>query len=187
MRWSVATVRVIAIALVLAAVPGALWIAGYLPPPSAPDEPAEAVVGSAGFVEEEWRQRVHAICDWERERARAFKDAYRGAVGPADALFALDSTVRLGRKSIEIFRSLEVPFEFQREARELERLLEREQRALLGLREALRTGNRPVFLRNVQQIGQAEQRKRMLFADLGLRGCLPRAPDGRREGDDATV
>jgi hypothetical protein len=182
-----ADMRVAAIVLVLATVPGALWIAGYLPLPSNPEEPGQAAVGTADLEEEEWRQRVHALCDWERKRARAFKEAYRGAVSPADALFAFDSTIRLARKSLAIFRSLDVPFEFQRESRELERLLEREQTALLALREAVRTGNRRAFVHRVQEIGKSEQRKRALFSDLGLRGCLPRAPNGRPDPDRSTV
>jgi hypothetical protein len=179
-------VRVIAILLVLGAVPGALWVGGFLPPPSAPDEAADTVV-EPRLVEQEWRNRVDAICAWERKRARGLSEAYRRVATPADALFAFDSTIRLGRTSLAIFRDLDPPFAFQREARELERLIQREQRALVALREALRNGNARAFARNVREIGKAEGRKRVLFADLGVRGCLPRAPEAPPEPKTSTV
>jgi hypothetical protein len=179
-------VRLVAIVLVLGAVPGALWAAGYLPPPSAAPE-AAPVVGNPGVAEADWRDRVTAICDWERKRAKGLTRAYRHVASPADALLAFDTTIRLGRKSLEIFRRLDAPFAFEREARELERLLEREQRALVALRDALRTGNRSAFVRHAKEIGEVEQRKRVLFADLGLRGCLPRAPEGSPEPDTSQV
>jgi hypothetical protein len=179
-------VRVIAIVLVLGAVPGALWVAGYLPPPNGPDEPAQAVA-DPGAEEADWQGKVTAICDWERKRVRGLEKAYRHVASPADALLAFDTTIRLGRTSLAIFRRLDPPFEFEREARELERLLEREQRALLALREALRTGKARAFVRQAKKIGEAEERKRALFADLGLRGCLPRAPEGLPEPDISPV
>jgi hypothetical protein len=179
-------VRVIAIVLVLGAVPGALWVAGYLPPPSAPDEPVQ-VVATPGAVEADWQGKVTAICDWERKRVRGLKEAYRRVASPADALFAFDTAIRFGRTSLGIFRRLDPPFTFEREARELERLLEREQRALVALREALRTGKARAFVRHAKEIGAAEERKRALFADLGLRGCLPRVPEGPPEPEISPV
>jgi hypothetical protein len=170
-------VRAIAIVLVLAVVPGALWAAGYLPPPDAPDEPPQGVA-SPGLVEADWQARVTAICDWERKRARGLKEAYRRVASPADALLAFDTTIRFGETSLKIFKRLDPPFAFEREARELQQLLEREQEALLALREALRKGNARAFARHAEKLGETGERKRALFADLGLRGCLPRAPQG---------
>ena len=112
---------------------------------------------------------------------------YRRIATPADALLAFDSMIRLGRTSLAIFLRLDPPFAYQREARELERLLRREQKALVALREALRKGNARAFTRNAQKIGRAEERKRALFADLGVRGCLPRAPEGPPEPETRTV
>jgi len=76
------------------------------------------------------------------QRVRSIAKAFRRAASPADALFAFDNAIRLGRTSLAIFRRLNTPFAFQREVRELERLLEREQRALVALRDALRAGKR---------------------------------------------
>jgi hypothetical protein len=182
----VSAVRIVAILLVLGTVPGALWVAGYLPPPSSPEAAAQ---GSAnpGLVEAEWRDKVQAICAWERKRVQSITKAFRRVATPADALLVFDSTIRLGRTSLAIFRRLETPFAFQREARDVERVLEREQRALVGLREALRKGNGRAFARHAARIAQAEERKRALFADLGLRGCLPRAPERAPEIDASPV
>jgi hypothetical protein len=179
MTSSVSAVRSVAILLVLGAVPGALWAGGYLPPPESPKAPVQGAA-DPGLVEAEWRDRVEAICGWERKRVRAIAKAFRRAASPADALLAFDSTIRLGRTSLEIFRRLNTPFAFQREVRELKGLLEREQRALVALRDALRAGNPRAFSRHAQEIVLAEGRKRVHFADLGLRGCLPpaRAPFG---------
>jgi hypothetical protein len=179
-------VRAIAIVLVLAVVPGALWAAGYLPPPDAPDQPAQGVA-SPGAAEADWRERVNAICAWERKRARGLKEAYRRVASPADALLAFDTTIRFGEASLEIFRRLDPPFAFEREARELERLLEREQEALVALREALRKGKARAFARHARKIGETAERKRAVFADLGLRGCLPRAPQAPAEPETSPV
>lgn len=185
MTSSVSTVRIVAILLVLGAVPGALWAGGYLPPPDSPKAPVQGA--NPSLVEAEWRDRVETICGWERRRVRAIAKAFRRAASPADALFAFDSTIRLGRTSLEIFRRLDTPFAFQREVRELKGLLEREQRALIALRDALRAGNLRAFSRHAQKIARAEGRKRVHFADLGLRGCLPPARGPSRESETSPV
>jgi hypothetical protein len=186
MRSSVSAVRVVAILLVLAAVPGAVWIAGYLPPPSSPDAAVPGIANPRS-AEQDWRGRVTAICDWERKRYRGIKEAFRRVASPADALLAFDSTIRLGRTSLAIFRRLDAPFAYQREARELERVIEHEQKSLVALRDALHDGNGRAFVRHAQEIGQAGERKRALFADLGLRGCLPRAPAAPPKVETRTV
>lgn len=178
--------RAIAIVLVLAVVPGALWAAGYLPPPDAPEQPAQGIA-SPGVAEADWQDRVTAICDWERKRARGLKEAYRRVASPADALLAFDTTIRFGETSLKFFKSLDPPFAFEREARELQHLLEREQEALLALREALRRGNARAFARHAKTMGETGERKRALFADLGLRGCLPRAPQAPTEPETSPV
>jgi hypothetical protein len=186
MTSSVSAVRIVAILLVLGAVPGALWAGGYLPPPDSPKAPVQ-VAADPGLVEAEWRDQVETICAWERKRVRSIATAFRRAASPADALFAFDNTIRLGRTSLAIFRRLNTPFAFQREVRELERLLEREQRALVALRDALRAGNARAFSRHAQEIARAEGRKRVRFADLGLRGCLPPSPGPSRESETSRV
>jgi hypothetical protein len=186
MTSSVSAVRIVAILLVLGAVPGALWAGGYLPPPDTPKAPVQGAA-NPGLVEAEWRDRVETICVWERKRVRSIEKAFRRAASPADALFAFDSTIRLGRTSLAIFRRLNTPFAFQREVRELKRLLEREQKALVALRDALRAGNARALSRQAQQIARAEERKRAHFADLGLRGCLPPARGPSRESEASDV
>jgi hypothetical protein len=185
MTSSVSAVRILAILLVLGAVPGALWAGGYLPPSDSRKTPVQSMA-DPGSVEAEWRNRVEVICTWERKRGRAITRAFRRVVSPADALFAFDSTIRLGRTSLAIFRRLNTPFAFQREVRELKRLLDREQRALVALRDALRAGNARALSRHAREIGRAEERKRAHFADLGLRGCLPpaRGPSSESEASD---
>jgi hypothetical protein len=69
MTSSVSAVRSVAILLVLGAVPGALWAGGYLPPPESPKAPVQGAA-DPGLVEAEWRDRVEAICGWERKRVR---------------------------------------------------------------------------------------------------------------------
>jgi hypothetical protein len=186
MASSVSAVRIVAILLVLGAVPGALWAGGYLPPPDSPKAPIQRTADPS-LVEAEWRDRVEVICAWERKRGRAITKAFRRVVSPADALFAFDSTIRLGRTSLAIFRRLNTPFAFQREVRELKGLLEREQSALVALRDALRAGNARALSRHAQEITRAEVRKRAHFADLGLRGCLPPARGPSRESESSTV
>ena len=186
MTSSVFAVRIVAILLVVGAVPGALWAGGYLPPPDSPKAPGQGPA-NPGLVEAEWRDRVETICVWERKRVRAIAKAFRRAASPADALFAFDSTIRLGRTSLAVFRRLNTPFAFQREVRELKRLLEREQSALVALRDALRAGNARAFSRHAQEIARAEGRKRAQFADLGLRGCLPPAPGPLGESETSPV
>jgi hypothetical protein len=185
MTSSVSAVRIVAVLLVLGAVPGALWAGGYLPPPDSPQAAAQEAA-DPGLVEAEWRDRVEAICAWERQRGRSIEKAFRHAATPADALIAFDRTIHLGRSSLAIFRRLNTPFAFQREVRELKQLLEREQSALVALREALRAGNARAFSRGAQEIARAEERKRVHFADLGVRGCLPpaRGPSRGSEASD---
>lgn len=178
--------RIVAILLVLGAVPGALWAGGYLPPPDSPEPPVQRTA-NPGLVEAEWRERVETICAWERKRVRGIAKAFRRAASPADALLLFDSTIRLGRTSLAIFRRLNTPFAFQREVRELKRLLEREQKALVALRDGLRAGNARAFSRHAQEIVRAEGRKRSRFADLGLRGCLPPPPAPSHESQTSPV
>lgn len=186
MTSSVSAVKIVAILLVLGAVPGALWAGGYLPPPDSPNAPVQRAA-NPGLAEEEWRDRVETICAWERKRVRGIAKAFRRVASPADALLVFDSTIRLGRTSLAIFRRLNTPFAFQREVRELKRLLEREQRALVALRDALRAGNARAFSRHAQEIARAEGRKRAQFADLGLRGCLPPAAEPSGESEASPV
>jgi hypothetical protein len=185
MTSSASAVKIVAILLVLGAVPGALWAGGYLSPPDSPKTPVTAA--NPGLVEAEWRGRVEVICDWERQRVRSIAKAFRRAASPADALLAFDRTIRLGDTSLAIFRRLDTPFAFRREVRELKRLLEREQRALVALRDALRSGNARAFSRGAKEIAQAEEGKRAHFADLGLRGCLPPARGPSRAGETSVV
>ena len=174
-----------ALLFVLGAVPFALWVGGYLPPPERSAAAENRPALDPGLVEVEWRHRMAAICAWERKRVQGIEEAFSRSVTPVDALLGLDSAIRLGRSSLGIFRRLEPPFAYRREARQLRRLLEREQRAVVGLRDAIRSGKRNAYLRNASVIVAAEKRKRVVLADLGLRTCIPYPPrpacESRRE------
>jgi hypothetical protein len=179
--------KILAVLFVLAAVPVALWIGGYLPPPAPTAAAEEPSAVDPGVAETEWRDRVAAICVWERERMKGIRRTFRRASTPADTMLNLDSMIRLGRSSLDVFRRLEPPFAFRREARELTRLLEREQRAVLGLRDAIRRGKAGAFFRNAKVIVAVEERKRAVLADLGLDGCLPRPPSPPSKNEEKIV
>jgi hypothetical protein len=183
--WIV-VVRIIAILVVLAAVPGALWIGGFLPPPATSEAAADAVT-SPQLAEEQWRDRMNAICEWERKRSRGLRKAFRQVAVPADAILVFRSAVRLGRESLGVIRRLEAPFAYQREARQLKRLIGGEQEDLLALLDALTEGNRRAVARLARQIGRAEERKRGIYADIGVRGCMPSAPAVPKEPETSPV
>jgi hypothetical protein len=179
-------VRIIAILVVLAAVPGALWIGGYLPPPATSEAAADAVT-SPQLAEEQWRDRMNAICEWERKRSRGLRKAFRQVALPADAILVFRSAVRLGRESLGVIRRLEAPFAYQREARQLKRLIGGEQEDLLALLDALTEGNRRAVARLARQIARVEERKRGIYADIGVRGCMPSAPTVPKEPETSPV
>ena len=176
--------KVGAILFVLGAVPFALWVGGYLPPP---EKTAAAESAEPGLVEAEWRDHVAAICIWEKKRAQGIEKALRQSVTPAQAMLGIDNAIRLGRSSLNIFRRLEPPFAYRREARQLRRLLATEQRSMDGLRRAIRAADRKAYFRNARAIVAAEKRKRAMLSDLGLRACIPQAPDAPAQGDVSVV
>jgi hypothetical protein len=176
-----------AILLVLGAVPFALWVGGYLPPPEKTAAAESRPPSEPGLVEAEWRDHVAAICTWEQKRARGIEQALRRSVTPAQAMLGIDNAIRLGRSSLNIFRRLEPPFTYRREARQLTRLLASEQRSMDGLRRAIRAANRKEYFRNARAIVGAEKRKRVMLSDLGLRACIPQAPDAPAQGDVSVV
>lgn len=178
--------KILAALVVLAAVPGALWVGGFLPPPATSEAAAETVT-SPQLAEEQWRGRMSAVCEWERERAKGLRRALRDVAVPADAILVFRSAVRLGRESLAVIRRLDVPFAYQREARRLKRIIGEEQKDLLALLDALSEGNRRAAIRLGRQVGQAEERKRALYADIGVRGCMPKAPEVPKEPETSPV
>lgn len=176
-----------AILFVLGAIPFALWVGGYLPPPEKTAAAESRPPFEPGVVEAEWRDHVAAICDWEKERAQDVEEALRRSVTPAQAMLGIDNAIRLGQSSLDIFRRLETPFAYRREARQLKRLLADEQQAVIGLRRAIRSANRKALYRNARTIVAAEKRKRVMLADLGLQACIPKAPDLPAQGDATVV
>jgi hypothetical protein len=179
--------KVAALLFVLGAVPFALWVGGYLPPAERTAAAENGAVLDPGLAEAEWRDHMAAICVWERKRAQGIEEAFSRSVSPADALLGLDNAIRLGRSSLGIFRRLEPPFAYRREARQLRRLLQREQRAVVGLRDAIRSGKRKAYLRNARVIVAAEERKRVVLADLGLRACIPQPSNPPAKADAKIV
>ncbi len=172
-----------ALLVVLGAVPFALWVGGYLPPPERTAAAENRPALEPGLAEVAWRDHMAAICAWERKRMQGIEEAFSRSVTSADALLGLDSAISLGRSSLDIFRRLEPPLAYQREARQLKGLLEREQRAVVGLRDAIRSGKRKAYFRNAKVIVAAEERKRAVLADLGLRACIPQPPNPPAKAD----
>jgi hypothetical protein len=178
--------KILAALVVVAAVPAVLWAGGYLPPPTT-SEAAADVVTSPRVAEEQWRDRMTAICEWERKRSKGLRNAFRNVSVPADAILVFRSAVRMGRESLAVIRRLETPFAYQREARQLERIISMEQDDLLAMLDALTEGKRNAVMRFARQIGRAEERKRSLYADMGIRGCLPRVPQLPEEPEAKSV
>lgn len=180
--------RVVCGAALLAVVPVSLWLGGALPPPATPSAPVDTIALNPGLAEREWRERVSVICRWERKRMKSMARAFRHAAGtPADVMFLLDSALRLGRSSSAIFTRLEPPFAFRREAAELRRLAGRAQAAVEGMRDAIQDGRFRAFVRNAERIVRIEERKRVLFHDIGLKGCVPPPPEPPLDSDTQTV
>ena len=176
--------RIAAGLVVVGMVPGTLWLAGLLPPPEAR---SDLVAYESRTTPEEtvWRAHVSAICRWERKQGRALAKAFRRASSPADVQLLFREGLRLGDESIGMFKRLDTPLEYQREARTLKRLFREEHRNLEQALEAFKHARRGAFLRAIRRFAAADAKSTQLLVQLGVEGCgnvkPVTLPQGQRE------
>jgi hypothetical protein len=167
----VVLVKLAAVALVLGIVPAALWAAGDLPVPQAREDLVPSLSSPELSPENEWRQRVGAICGWQRKQTKTLGKAFRKVVTPADLELLLENAIRLGERSEAIFRRLHPPLTYRREARTLRRLFHRENTALRRFADAMETQNRGAFLHGLQEVARVDARIGQTFTQLGIDEC----------------
>lgn len=176
--------RIAAGVVVVGVVPVALWLAGLLPLPEARSD-VVAYESRTTPEEKAWRDRVSAICGWERKQGRAFEKAFRHASSPADVQFLFKEAIRLGDESIGMFNRLDTPLEYRREARTLKRLFREEHRNLEEALEAFKYFRRRAFLRAIRRFAAADAKSTQLLVQLGVEGCgnvkPVTLPQGQRE------
>ena len=163
--------KLVTLVFVLGVVPGALWATGQLPPPHAREDLVSSLSPHKPDAETEWLQRVGAICVWERKRARALGKAFHRATTPADVRLLLESAIHLSERSAAVFKRLEAPFAYRREARTLRRLFRRERAAMRRAREAVEQQNRTAFFRALRALAEADAEGSRILGDLGVDGC----------------
>jgi hypothetical protein len=162
--------KLAAIVFILGVVPGSLWLGGFLPPPDSREDIVPYESRTIG-AEEEWRDHVSALCGWERQQGRAFKNAFRRASSPVDIEFQFNAALRLSDESFAIFNRLETPFEYRREVRTLRRLFWEERMGVKNARDAFKKRRRGAFLRGVRRFVAADVKSSRLLAELGVTGC----------------
>jgi hypothetical protein len=175
--------KVCAFVFVLGIVPATLWLAGFLPPPEAR---SDVVASETRRTSEEtaWRTRMGAICGWERKQGRALEKAFRRASSPADVQILFQEAIRLSDESLGMFKRLDTPLEYRREARTLQRLSRQERIAIKHALEALRDGRRAAFIRAIRAVVAADSKSSALLARLDIDGCKLKpvtVPQGSRE------
>jgi hypothetical protein len=175
--------KVCAFVVVVGVVPATLWLGGFLPPPEAR---SDVVASESRTTSEEnaWRMRMGAICGWERKQGRALEKAFRRASSPADFQLLFREAIRLSDESLGMFRRLDTPLEYRREARRLRRLSWQERTAIKRALEAFKEGRRAAFMRAIRALVAADAKSSDLLAQLGLDGCNVKpitVPQGSRE------
>ncbi len=175
--------KLAAFVFVVGVIPATLWVTGLLPPPEAR---SDIVASEARATPEEtaWRQRVGAICVWERKQGRALEKAFRKASSPADVQLLFQEAIRLSDESLAMFKRLDTPLEYGREARTLQRLSWQERTAIKHALAAFKDGKRAAFIRAIRALVAADSKSSGLLAQLGIDGCDVKpvtVPQGSRE------
>jgi hypothetical protein len=172
-----------AFVLVLGVVPATLWLAGFLPPPVAR---SDVVASETRTISEEtaWRTRMGAICGWERKQGRTLEKVFRRASSPADVQLLFQEAIRLSDESLAMFKRLNTPLEYRREARTLQRLSWQERMAIKHALEAFKDGKRAAFVRAIRGLVVVDSKSSNLLAQLGIDGCNVKpvtVPQGSRD------
>jgi hypothetical protein len=175
--------KLAAFVFVVGVIPAMLWVTGLLPPPEAR---SDIVASEPRTTPEEtaWRDRVSAICGWERKQGRALEKAFRRASSPVDVEFLFKAAIDLSDESLAIFKRLDTPLEYRREARTLESLFWQERMAIKHALEAFKDRRRAAFTRAVRALVAADAKSSRLLAQLGVDGCNVKpvtVPQGSRE------
>jgi hypothetical protein len=175
--------KVAAFLFVVGVAPAALWLAGLLPPPEAR---SDVVAYEARTTSDEtaWRNRVSAICGWERKQGRALGKAFRKASSPVHFQLLFQEAIRLSDESLAIFKRLDTPLEYRREARSLQRLSWQERTAIRHALEAFKQGRRAAFVRAIRALVAVDSKSSSLLTQLGIDGCNVKpvtVPQGGRE------
>jgi hypothetical protein len=163
-------------ALILGAIPGALWLGGGLP---LPEQRVDVVAATSTplSAEDEWVARVNAICGWEQMRAKTLRRAFRSVYTRADFAIVFENALGYGEDSLAIFARLHPPVAFRREAREIKALIKREQASLRKALAAYLRGDRRAFVGAMARSAIADVRSSRMLYELGATQCVPRPPD----------
>jgi hypothetical protein len=178
--------KLAAFVFVVGVVPAALWLAGALPPPEARSD-VVAYESRTTSEETAWRDRVSAICGWERKQGNALKKAFRKASSPADVQLLFREAIRLSDESLAIFKRLETPLEYRREARTLRRLSWQERMAIKHALEAFKQRRRAAFVRAIRALVAADAKSSSVLAQLGIDGCNVKPVTGPQGGRERIV
>jgi hypothetical protein len=176
--------RLVAVALVVGVVAGALEVGGALRPARSGDEADEALPPGQYEAEEEWAKRVNAICKREKQQARTIRKAFRNVRTARDFELLFENALRMGKANVALFSRLDPPLTLRREAKELRSLLRTEENAAQGLLDAFRDGRRQAFERQFRILLDADERSTRLLVRLGASECgvkpLRSYPETRR-------
>jgi hypothetical protein len=83
-----------------------------------------------------------------------------------------------------MFKRLDTPLEYRRDARTLQRLSWQERKAIKHALEAFKDGKRAAFVRAIRALVVADSKSSNLLAQLGIDGCNVKpvsVPQGSRE------
>jgi hypothetical protein len=163
-------------ALVLGAVPAALWLGGGLP---IPEERTDVVAATTAplTAEEQWVAQVNTICAWEEKRGRTLQRAFRRVYTRADFAIVFQSALTYGEESLAIFGRLQPPLTYRREAREIKALIRSEQADLRSALQAFLRGRRTAFLTAMRRAFAADLHSSRMLYELGATRCAPRPPE----------
>jgi hypothetical protein len=163
--------KLFAVVLVVVLIAGALELGGALRPPERVSQRHLPVPPRQFEAEREWVERMNAICERERQQAKALRKALRGVTTPRDFELLFETALRMGEANLRVFSRLDPPLTLRRETRELRRLFRAEQDAAEAMLEAFRDGSREAFLRRLRAFLSADERSTRLLVRLGASDC----------------
>ena len=162
------------LAVVLSAALGAgLWAAGERLLGDDEEAVAEAATDGDTIPADVWARRVGAICKTEEKHTKAFLRALRSAYTYADAEIRMVGANKIGERSVRLFRRLPPPEGFERDRRDILRLLKRKQAVGRAMVEAVRQHQDRAFFRHGARMVKLSQRVNRILVRLGVDGCVP--------------